>query len=147
MMRAAMRIRICVESLRLRRALRCGAVGDAISDAIDGTTRAPQHSMAHRTPLETSPRRAVCKVAVFATVVIAMLLAINAFVAAADDLHADHTSAAPRDCSARYAALLDLAELARRDGKSSEVVVRGLSEQGGAMSECLPVGRGGPVPR
>ncbi|WP_233836010.1 hypothetical protein [Paraburkholderia sp. ZP32-5] len=104
--------------------------------------------MALRTPLETSPRRAVCKAAVFAAIVIATLLAINAFVAADGGLHdTNHTSATPRDCSARYAALLDLAELARRDGKSSEVVVRGLSEQGGAMSECLPVARGGPVSR
>lgn len=45
------------------------------------------------------------------------------------------------DCSAKYAALLDLAELARRDGKSAEVVVRGLSDQRGAMSECLPATR------
>jgi hypothetical protein len=45
------------------------------------------------------------------------------------------------DCSAKYAALLDLAELARRDGKSSDVVVRGLSDQHGAMSECLPADR------
>ena len=45
------------------------------------------------------------------------------------------------DCFARYAALLDLAELARRDGKSSGVVVRGLSDRRGAMSGCLPVDR------
>lgn len=43
-----------------------------------------------------------------------------------------------QQCSARYAALLDLAELARRDGKSSEVVVRGLSDRGGVMSDCFP---------
>jgi hypothetical protein len=55
--------------------------------------------------------------------------------------HANHSGDAPRDCSARYAALLDLAELARRDGKSSEVVVRALSDRRGAMSECLPVNR------
>jgi hypothetical protein len=49
---------------------------------------------------------------------------------------------ASQDCSTRYAALLDLAELARRDGKSSEVVVRGLSDKGGAMSGCLAAGSG-----
>jgi hypothetical protein len=43
--------------------------------------------------------------------------------------------------------LLDLAELARRDGKSSEIVVRGLSEHGGAMSACLLAGRSEPVPQ
>ncbi|ASL45933.1 hypothetical protein bAD24_III00955 [Burkholderia sp. AD24] len=46
-----------------------------------------------------------------------------------------------QDCSARYAALLDLAELARRDGKSSEVVMRGLSDRAGPMSACLPTVR------
>ncbi len=50
-----------------------------------------------------------------------------------------------RECSARYAALLDLAELARRDGKSSEVAVRGLSDRGGAMSGCVPAGGSGPA--
>jgi len=140
MMSAAMRIRICVESLGLRRASR--------GDAIAGTVSAQRHGVALRTSLEASPRRAVCKAAAYAAIVIAALLAINAFVVAGDDLHnIDHTSATARDCSARYAALLDLAELARRDGKSSEVVVRGLSEQGGAMSECLPAARGGPVPQ
>ncbi|MFM0172491.1 hypothetical protein [Paraburkholderia sediminicola] len=49
-------------------------------------------------------------------------------------------SGSSQECSARYAALLDLAELARRDGKSSEVVVRGLSDRGGAMSGCLSMG-------
>lgn len=44
---------------------------------------------------------------------------------------------ASRDCSAHYAALLDLAELARREGKSSGVVVRGLSDRRGALSGCL----------
>ncbi|MFT4068451.1 hypothetical protein [Paraburkholderia sp.] len=138
-MNTAMRIRACIESLRLRRAVR--------RDASGATTRARQASAAPRPLLDTSPRRAVCHVAAFATIVIATLLAINAFVAAADDRHANHTRAAPRDCSARYAALLDLAELARRDGKSSEVVVRGLSEQGGALSDCLAAGRGAPAPR
>jgi hypothetical protein len=55
--------------------------------------------------------------------------------------HANHLGDASRDCSARYAALLDLAELARRDGKSSGVVVRALSDPRGAMIDCLPVDR------
>ncbi|NML30179.1 hypothetical protein [Paraburkholderia antibiotica] len=77
------------------------------------------------------------KPAAFAALVVAMLVAANALVAA-NDINADPASTAAPDCSARYAALLDLAELARRDGKASEVVMRGLSAQGGAMSECLP---------
>ncbi|WP_233805997.1 hypothetical protein [Paraburkholderia sp. HP33-1] len=89
-----------------------------------------------------------CKAAAFATIVVATLLTINALMDASDandDLHANPAVSATRDCSARYAALLDLAELARRDGKSSEVVVRGLSERNGAMSACLPVDRGRPA--
>ncbi|HEX3379850.1 MAG TPA: hypothetical protein VHU21_08655 [Paraburkholderia sp.] len=92
----------------------------------------------------------LCKAAALATILLATLLAINAFVDASDandDLRANPATSATRDCSARYAALLDLAELARRDGKSSEVVVRGLSEQDGALSACLPAGRGRPAAR
>lgn len=97
---------------------------------------------ARRSRAEWSAWRALCRTAALATIVVATLLALNAAVHASDpsgDLSANLTASTGRDCSARYAALLDLAELARRDGKSSEVVVRGLSEQNGAMSECLPV--------
>jgi hypothetical protein len=58
---------------------------------------------------------------------------------------ANQASDASPDCSARYAGLLDLAELARREGKSSEVVVRGLTDRRGAMSECLPTIRREPA--
>lgn len=86
----------------------------------------------------------LCKTAALATIVVAAWLALNAMIDGSDaagELRANPAARAGRDCSARYAALLDLAELARREGKSSEVVVRGLSEQNGAMSACLPVGR------
>jgi hypothetical protein len=140
MMRAAMRIRSCVVSWRLRRAPACDTSG--------GTARALQASVPPCTPRDTATTRAIWKAAAFAAFVIATLLAINAFVVADDDpAIVNHTSATPPDCSARYAALLDLAELARRDGKSSEVVVRGLSERGGAMSDCLPIAGGGTIPR
>ncbi|MGF6288981.1 hypothetical protein OKW34_000548 [Paraburkholderia youngii] len=93
------------------------------------------------------------KTAAFATIVVATLLAIHAIIDAIDtsdandDRRANPAASVTRDCSARYAALLDLAELARRDGKSSEVVVRGLRQQNGAMSECLPAGWVRPAPR
>jgi hypothetical protein len=94
-------------------------------------------------------RGTLCKAAALATIVAATLLALNAVIDASDandQLRANPAASAAKDCSARYAALLDLAELARRDGKSSEVVVRGLSEQNGAMSACLPVSRGRVAP-
>ncbi|MFL9947111.1 hypothetical protein PQR68_14110 [Paraburkholderia agricolaris] len=84
-----------------------------------------------------------CKVATLAAMIVAMGVAI----AVGEDAARTETYSARRaiehqqDCSTKYAALLDLAELARRDGKSSEVVVRGLSDRGGVMSECLPAGK------
>jgi hypothetical protein len=95
--------------------------------------------------VEVSAWRALCKAAALATIVVTTLLALNAYIEPNDDLRASPAVGAATDCSARYAALLDLAELARRDGKSSEMVVRGLSERNGPMSGCLPVGRGRPV--
>ncbi|WP_233855787.1 hypothetical protein [Paraburkholderia sp. HD33-4] len=80
----------------------------------------------------------------------ATLLAIDAVIDASDAslaLSANPAAGAASDCSARYAALLDLAELARRDGKSSEVVVRGLSERNGAMIGCLHAGLSRPAPQ
>ncbi|USX06229.1 hypothetical protein [Paraburkholderia fungorum] len=77
----------------------------------------------------------------------AMIVAMGVAIAVGEDAARTETYSAHRaiehrqDCSTRYAALLDLAELARRDGKSSEVVVRGLSDRGGVMSECLPAGK------
>ncbi|MCC8394707.1 hypothetical protein LJ656_19115 [Paraburkholderia sp. MMS20-SJTR3] len=77
------------------------------------------------------------KSAALVAFVVATLLALTTIVTA-NGLSAAEPNLAARHCSARYAALLDLAELARRDGKSSEVVLRGLSERGGAMRDCLP---------
>ncbi|WP_244146654.1 hypothetical protein [Paraburkholderia sp. BCC1876] len=85
--------------------------------------------------------RSCRKAAVLATIVAAasLALATSRYVAAhVDTSHEQREIQTSQDCSARYAALLDLAELARRDGKSSEVVVRGLSDRAGAMSACLP---------
>lgn len=92
---------------------------------------------------EASTRR-FHKTGALAAIVVATGLAIAMcrFGTTADTRRA---SASSRDCSARYAALLDLAELVRRDGKSSEVVVRGLSNKGGAMSGCVPRGGNGAV--
>jgi hypothetical protein len=87
--------------------------------------------------------RTLCKVSALATMVVVAGVAIAVGEGITNtETHAVHRAIEPQqDCSAKYAALLDLAELARRDGKSSEVVVRGLSARGGAMSECLPTSR------
>ncbi|ANB77617.1 hypothetical protein AYM40_31200 [Paraburkholderia phytofirmans OLGA172] len=87
--------------------------------------------------------RTCCKVVALATMIVAAGVAIAVGEGVTNtETHAVRRTIEPQqDCSAKYAALLDLAELARRDGKSSEVVVRGLSDRGGAMSGCLPAGR------
>lgn len=89
------------------------------------------------------PRR-LYRPGALAAIVVAtgLVIAMSRFGTRADARGAIGSS---RECSARYAALLDLAELARRDGKSSEVVVRGLSDKGGAMSECVSKGSGVPL--
>ncbi|MFM0592557.1 hypothetical protein [Paraburkholderia dilworthii] len=90
------------------------------------------------------------KAGALATILIAasLALATSRYVAAcADTPREQRETQTSQDCSARYAALLDLAELARRDGKSSEVVVRGLSDRAGAMSACLPTVRTNPPGR
>ncbi|REE23992.1 hypothetical protein B0G71_7284 [Paraburkholderia sp. BL27I4N3] len=94
---------------------------------------------ARRASLKDSPARRFYKAGALAAVVVAAgaALAMSRFAVPVDTREASEPS---QECSARYAALLDLAELARRDGKSSEVVVRGLSDRGGAMSECLSMG-------
>ena len=81
------------------------------------------------------------KATALAAVVVAASLAlpVSRYVAAhADTPREQRDIQTSQDCAARYAALLDLAELARRDGKSSEVVMRGLSDRAGPMSACLP---------
>jgi hypothetical protein len=91
----------------------------------------------------------VCKAGVLVALVVAagLTAAMSEFITYAHGPRANRAVEASQDCSARYAALLDLAELARRDGKSSEVVVRGLSDRDGALSGCLPPGRSGPAPQ
>jgi len=92
-----------------------------------------------RASFNDSSTRRIYKAGALAAVVVAagVAIAMSRVVVPTDTREASESS---QECSARYAALLDLAELARRDGKSSEVVVRGLSDRGGAMSGCLSTG-------
>jgi hypothetical protein len=112
-------------------------------DAIDEQGR----GVAHRAHVAALPTPAVFKGLLAALIVaLGLTAAVSEFIANPHVLRANDPAEASQDCSARYAALLDLAELARRDGKSSEIVVRGLSEHGGAMSACLQAGGSEPVP-
>lgn len=134
MMGAAMRVKACVTLVRFRR--------DASDEQRGGAAR--------RSRFEASlKRRASTTILLMVLVVAASLSAVmmSGLVTQAHGLAANSAAAASHDCSARYAALLDLAELARRDGKSSEVVVRGLSDRAGAMSECLPVRHAAQTPQ
>ncbi|CAE6787685.1 hypothetical protein R75461_04577 [Paraburkholderia nemoris] len=84
--------------------------------------------------------RTLCKFGALATMIVAtgIAIAVGEGIASTETPAVHRAIESGQDCSAKYAALLDLAELARRDGKSSEVVMRGLSERGGAMGDCLP---------
>ncbi|CAE6785082.1 hypothetical protein R69746_04469 [Paraburkholderia aspalathi] len=86
--------------------------------------------------------RTLCKVGALATMIVAtgIAIAVGEGIASTETPAVHRAIESGQDCSAKYAALLDLAELARRDGKSSEVVMRGLSDRGGAMGDCLPTG-------
>jgi hypothetical protein len=96
-----------------------------------------------------APLRVLYKVGVLAALIVALrgAAAMSGLFTHVHGLHADREPEASQDCSARYAALLDLAELARRDGKSSGIVVLGLSDMHGAMNECLPISRSGHASR
>ncbi|NKJ47538.1 hypothetical protein CIC12_12455 [Burkholderia sp. SG-MS1] len=105
-------------------------------------------STARGSRAEALPTPAVVKGLLAALIVALGLTAVaSAFIADAHGLRGNDPPEASQDCSARYAALLDLAELARRDGKSSEMVVRGLSGHAGAMSACLLASRSEPAPQ
>ncbi|CAH2790043.1 MAG: hypothetical protein PPHEINF_3170 [uncultured Paraburkholderia sp.] len=110
---------------------------------------APRRANADLTRLATARWRALrasdecgsrkAGVGVTLIVVAALLIAVQRFAANTDVPRELRAMVASTNCAARYAALLDLAELARRDGTSSDVVMRGLttgSGARGAMSEC-----------
>ncbi|WP_245841553.1 hypothetical protein [Paraburkholderia ribeironis] len=123
-----MRLKSCIALLRTRR------------DARDGKGWDTEREARCEAPPRRKVRQAVGLAALIATA--GLMAATGGLIASAHGPRANRAIDASQDCSARYAALLDLAELARRDGKSSEVVVRGLSERGGALSGCLPAARG-----
>ena len=87
------------------------------------------------------PHSVLYKAGVLAALIVALCAAaaMSGFFTHASALRAARKPQPAQDCSARYAAVLDLAELARREGKSSQVVVRGLSDRRGALNKCLPI--------
>jgi hypothetical protein len=117
--------------------------GDGAGQFGSSWMRAQGTAQAARSTFNAVRTRTLCKAGALAMVIVAAGVAIAVGESVINtESHSVRRAVEPQqDCSAKYAALLDLAELARRDGKSSEVVVRGLSERGGAMSDCLPAGR------
>lgn len=123
-----------------------GALGvtDPAMQVRRDTADAQGTDMAQRLRFDSPPPPRACamyKTAALIAMFVAAgcALAMSGVMTMAGSNRANQASGTSQDCSARYAALLDLAELARRDGKSSEVVVRGLSDRRGAMSDCLPM--------
>ena len=101
---------------------------------------------ARRRLLRASDERGSRKAGVWVTLFVtaALLIAVQRFAANTDVPRELRAMVASTNCTARYAALLDLAELARRDGTASDVVMRGLSTRSGALSECPRLSPGGP---
>ncbi|MFM0731698.1 hypothetical protein PQQ52_14535 [Paraburkholderia sediminicola] len=122
------------ENLRVRTGDEAGRIGPP-------WIRGQGSAQAVQSRFNATRTRTLCKVAVLATMIVAtgVAIAVGESVTDTETLAMHRAIESEQDCSAKYAALLDLAELARRDGKSSEVVVRGLSDRGGAMSDCLPI--------
>lgn len=87
------------------------------------------------------PHSVLYEVGVLASLIVALCAAaaMSGLFTPPPALRAAREPEAAQDCSARYAAVLDLAELVRREGKSSQVVVRGLSDRRGALNKCLPI--------
>jgi len=108
----------------------------------------PRVAVLHRRAPRASNISAVRKARVWATIIVvsALVIAVQRFMANAEVPGELPGIAAPTNCPARYAALLDLAELARRDGTSSDVVMRGLSNGGGAMNGCPRMSFSGRTP-
>jgi hypothetical protein len=109
----------------------------------------PQRRVApHRQSQRGPEAPAVRKAGKWATIIVAtaLVIAVQRFVAN-DGVPRELRAVVPStDCPARYAAFLDLAELARRDGTSSEVVMRGFSGAGGmngALNACPRLSIGG----
>lgn len=105
-----------------------------------GSANADEQRVAasRRRRLRASDASTVRKASVWATIIVAtaLVIAVQRFMAN-PELPRELPELVPSaDCPARYAALLDLAELARRDGTSSEVVMHGLNNGDGAMSAC-----------
>lgn len=105
--------------------------------------------MPHR-PRDAAEDTGTRKAGAWVTIIVAAALAIAAqrFAAHADESRELRALAGATNCPARYAALLDLAELARRDGTYPDVVMRGLGNNGGvrsAMSECPRLSLSGSV--
>ncbi|MEC5408195.1 hypothetical protein VOM14_21825 [Paraburkholderia sp. MPAMCS5] len=106
---------------------------------------------AHRRKPRATEARPIRKAGRWATLIVvtALAIAVQRFVANDDVPRELLAVVPPTDCAARYAALLDLAELARRDGMSSEVVMRGLSSmsgKSGAVNACPRLALSGSTP-
>ncbi|MBW0448564.1 hypothetical protein EN871_05245 [bacterium M00.F.Ca.ET.228.01.1.1] len=110
----------------------------------------PRLAMLDRRPRDAAQDSGTRKAGAWVAIIVAAALAIavQRFAADADESRELRALAGATNCPARYAALLDLAELARRDGTYRDVVMRGLGNNGGAgsaMGECPRLSLSGSV--
>jgi hypothetical protein len=81
----------------------------------------------------------LCKTGASAMLVVATVLALGVGGRMTNvETSAAHRSSEPsQQCARKYGELFGLAHLARRDGKSSDVMVRELTVMSGRLNECL----------
>lgn len=86
-----------------------------------------------------SRRKLLCKAGGSAILIVATMLAIGVGSRMTNvETSAVHRPVEPsQHCAKKYAELFDLAQLAKRDGKSSGIMVRELTVMAGQMNECL----------
>ncbi|MFK4444748.1 hypothetical protein ABH944_004749 [Caballeronia udeis] len=85
-----------------------------------------------------SRRKLSGKAATLAMLIMAMVLAIGVGgrMTNVEALTGHRGNESLQHCAAQYGEMLDLAKLARRDGKSSDIMVRELTVMTGQMGEC-----------
>jgi hypothetical protein len=86
-----------------------------------------------------SQYKLLCKMGASAMLIVATVLALGVGGRMTNvETSATHRPVGPsQQCAKKYGELFDLAQLAKRDGKSSDVMVRELTVMSGRLNECL----------
>jgi hypothetical protein len=86
-----------------------------------------------------SQYKLLCKMGASAMLIVATVLALGVGSRMTNvETSATHQPVGPsQQCAKKYGELFDLAQLAKRDGKSSDIMVRELTVMSGRLNKCL----------